>query len=104
MESIMVRLQINPEYLDVFIEEIMEHARLSVGDPGCLLYDVVQDQEDPNLLYVYEVFVDEVAHEAHRNAPYNTKWRDTVKDWHPADWIRYRDCFTVFPPDSEWHK
>ena len=104
MEAAIVALTVKPEHLDVFIKEMVEHARLSMEEPGCLRYDVSQDKEDPNILYVYEVFVDEAAFASHREAPHNEEWRNRIKDWHPEDWTRANFCVTLVPPDSEWHK
>ena len=100
----LVTLQVNSEHLDAFMESMVEHARLSLEEPGCLRYDVVQDSEHSNRIYVYEVFVDEAAFDTHRQAPHNQEWRETTKDWHPPDWTQHRLCVTVFPPDSAWRK
>ena len=101
MEAAIVALTVKPEHLDAFIKEMVVHARLSVEEPGCLRYDVIQDKEAPNILYVYEVFVDEAAFASHIEAPHNEEWLDTIKDWHPEDWTRSNSCVTMFPPDSE---
>ena len=104
MEALIVALQVKPEHLDAFIEEMVKHARRSMDEPGCVSYDVGQDKEDPNLIHVYEVFVDEAAFKAHDQAPHNKEWLDTIKDWHPEDWLRPRFVVTLFPPDSERRK
>ena len=104
MQALVVTLQIKPEHREAFMEAMLDDARGSVAnEPGCLRFDVVQDLEDPNRIHLYEVYRDEAAIEAHRQAPHFVKWRDTVKDWHAADPVR-RVCTTVFPPDSAWHK
>ena len=104
MEAGIVALTVKPEHLDAFIEEIVKHARRSKDEPGCLRYDVLRDNEDPNLIHVYEVFVDEAAFKAHGESTHNKEWRDKIKDWTPEDWIRASFCVTLVPPDAEWHK
>ena len=56
-------------------------AKGSVGDePGCLRFDVIQDGVDAKQIWLYEVYRDEAAFQAHTQAPHFTKWRDTVAD------------------------
>ena len=104
MEALLVTIQIKPEHREEFMESMLDDARGSVeNEPGCLRFDVVQSQEDPNRLLLYEVYRDEAAIEAHRQAPHYLKWRETVKDWFAAEVVRQRGV-TVFPPDFAWKK
>ena len=104
MFALFVTIQIKPEHKAAFMEAMLEDARGSVTDePGCLRFDVVEDAEDPNRIHLFEVYKDQAAIEAHRQAPHYLKWRETVKDWHAADPVR-RMGSTVFPPDSDWKK
>jgi quinol monooxygenase YgiN len=42
------------------------NAAASVRDePGCLVFDVLRDRSDPDLVWLYEVYTDEAAFEAH---------------------------------------
>lgn len=34
-------------------------------EPGCLVFDVSRDRQDPDLVYLYEVYSDDAAYEAH---------------------------------------
>ena len=104
MQALVVTIQIKPEHREAFMEAMLDDARGSVqNEPGCLRFDVIQDAEDPNRIHLYEVYRDQAAIEAHRQAPHYTKWRDIVKDWHAADPVR-RMGSHVFPPDSSWSK
>ena len=62
---------------------------------------MLQDNENPNTIHLYEVYTDEAALEAHRQAPHFLKWRDAVADWRDGEAIR-RVCTNVYPPDGEW--
>ena len=44
------------------------------------LSDVLQDNEDENRLHLFEVYQDEAAVDAHRNAPHYLKWREECAD------------------------
>ena len=82
MYVIIVPIQIKEGYKDAFIEAMLDDAKGSVNDePGCLRFDVIQDGVDPNRIWLYEVYEDETAFQAHRQAPHFIKWRNTVKDW-----------------------
>jgi quinol monooxygenase YgiN len=39
-------------------------------EPGCRLYQVSRSTEDPNLLLLYEQYVDQATLEAHRETPH----------------------------------
>ena len=104
MQALVVTIQIKPEHREAFMEAMLDDARGSVqNEPGCLRFDVIQDAEDPNRIHLYEVYRDQAAIEAHRQAPHYTKWRETVKDWHAAEPVR-RMGSHAFPPDSSWSK
>ena len=104
MKALVVTIQIKPEFKNAFMEAMLDDARGSVqNEPGCLRFDVVEDTEDPNRIHLYEVYRDDAAIAAHREAPHYLKWRETVKDWHAAEPVR-RVCNTVFPADSDWSK
>src|SRR5215510_3530319 len=82
MRALMVTIKIKAGHRDAFMEAMLSDARGSVHDElGCLRFDVLQDVKDPNTIYLYEVYRDEAAMEAHRQAPHFVKWRETVADW-----------------------
>ena len=70
MISIFVTIQIKPEFRERFMEASLGDARGSVRDePACYRFDILQADSDPNRFHLYEVYADEAAMEAHRNAP-----------------------------------
>ncbi len=102
MHVLMVTIQVKPEHREAFMEAMLDDARGSNEDePGCLRFDVLQDTEDPNRVHLYEVYRDEAALEAHRQAPHYTKWRATVQDWFAEPPARHV-CRNVYPSDSAW--
>ena len=104
MQVLLVSIQVKPEHREAFIEATLDDARGSVQDePGCLRFDVLQDDKDPNRIYLYEVYRDQAAIEAHRQTAHLLKWRETVQDWFTTP-IQVQRCATVFPPDQAWHK
>lgn len=104
MISIFVTLQIRPGFRGQFAEASLGDARGSVRDePGCFRFDILADDSDPNRFHLYEVYEDQDALEAHRNAPHYKKWRDTVHDWFDGEPKRIL-MTTVFPSDEGWRK
>jgi quinol monooxygenase YgiN len=71
MHIVLVRVAIKPEMLERFEEALLHNARESVRkDPGCRRFDVSQAKEDPLTWVLHEVYDDEAAHAAHRQAPH----------------------------------
>ena len=102
MKVLLVTIKIKPEHRDAFMEAMLDDARGSNNDePGCLRFDVLQDEEDPDTIHLYEAYRDQAALEAHRQAPHYIRWRDTVQDWFAEPPVR-RMCANVFPPDNAW--
>ena len=104
MYVIIAPIQIKDGHKDEFIEAMLDDARGSVkNEPGCLRFDVIQDAGDPNRIWLYEVYTDEAAFQAHTQAPHFIRWRDTVKDWR-EEGIQgaARGSRNIWPPDSEW--
>ena len=71
MVVLYVTVQVKPECVAEYLELIRHDAEHSEKDePGCMRFDVIQDLEDPNRFYYYEVYRDEGALEAHRQTPH----------------------------------
>ena len=104
MLALWVKVRVKLEERERFLKAIEVDALGSENDePGCLRFNVLQDQQDPNSYYFFEVYRDEAALEAHRSAPHYAVWRnaaDTLDG--PVEATR---CQTVFPSASRyWEK
>ena len=72
MIALLVTIRIQPQHREAFMEAMLDDARHSVQDePGCLRFDVLEDVDDPSRIFLYEVYRDEEALEAHRQAPHS---------------------------------
>jgi len=104
MYVIIAPIQIKSGYKDQFVQAVVEDARSSAAnEPGCLRFDVIQDANDANRIWLYEVYKDEAAFQAHLQAPHLLKFRETTADWRVeglqgAD----RGSSNIWPPDSAW--
>src|SRR2546422_9914860 len=71
MLAIWVKERVKPELRKRFLEAIEGDALGSERDePGCLRFNVLQDEHDENVYYFYEVYKDQAALEAHRAMPH----------------------------------
>jgi (4S)-4-hydroxy-5-phosphonooxypentane-2,3-dione isomerase len=71
MFVMLVKLQVKPELVTEFTAAILKNAALSVErDPGCVRFDVLQQQDDPTRWLLYEVYDEEQAWVEHRKAPH----------------------------------
>jgi len=76
MLAIWVKVRVKPDMREKFLKAIEHDALGSEKDePGCLRFNVLQDQKDANVYYFYEVYKDEAALEEHRKAPHYAVWR-----------------------------
>jgi quinol monooxygenase YgiN len=71
-------------------------------EPGCLRFDVSVDNNDPTVLYFYEIYKDEAALEARRQAPRFLRYREAVQGL--AEESVAQRATTLFPPEGDWIK
>ena len=82
MYIVIAPFQIKDCHRENFIEEMIEDARGSLeNEPGCVRFDIIQDPEDPNRIWLYEIYRDKQAFQEHIETPHFKKWRDAVQDW-----------------------
>ena len=76
MIALFVSLKVKPERRDQFLAAAEDDSTCSVRDePGCMRFDVLQDADDENHFYFYEVYQDDAAFQAHAQAPHYARWR-----------------------------
>ncbi|MCZ8100277.1 MAG: antibiotic biosynthesis monooxygenase [Microcystis aeruginosa G13-12] len=74
MFSIVVKFNVNPEYKDTLVKVLVEDGKGSLKDePGTVRFDVIQDASNPNILFLYESYQDQIAFEAHTQGEYYKK-------------------------------
>jgi autoinducer 2-degrading protein len=97
-----VTVQVKPEHRSEFLDLVRYDAEHSERDePGCLRFDVIQDRDDANRFYFYEVYRNEAALEAHRQTPHFKNYFETVQPWLAAPSER-RLGKNVIPADAVW--
>jgi quinol monooxygenase YgiN len=91
-------IKVKPEHLKDFIENVRNHAKNSVCEPGCLRFDVLQDSEDPQTICLYEVFRTESDLETHRSQDYYKRWMAMSLDWRLTSSSTRRVLNPIYPP------
>ena len=75
-------LRVRAEAVASFKARILRHARTSLErEPGCQRFDVHQEQRDPSLFFLIEVYSDLAAIDAHRTSAHYLAFREDTKDW-----------------------
>ena len=97
MYAVVVSLKIKPEMREQFLAAALDDSTCSRRDePGCLRFDVLQDNADPNHYFFYEVYRDEVAFKAHQGMAHYPRWRAAAAEVLAEPTVGTR-CSTVFP-------
>nr|WP_249342200.1 putative quinol monooxygenase [Pseudomonas sp. PCH44] len=64
--SLFIKTRVQAGCAEAFLAAIKVNAAASVAtEPGCLVFDVSQDRMDPDVIYLYEIYRDDNAYEAH---------------------------------------
>jgi autoinducer 2-degrading protein len=75
-----VHVRVRPGRAADFLAATLVNARASLGEPGVLRFDVIQDNEDPDHVVLVEVYRDAEGAAAHKQEPHYAAWRDTVAE------------------------
>ena len=106
MYVIVVPIQIKPEFKEQYINGLIENAQGAINnEPGCLRFDIIQDANDSNRVWLYEVYTDESAFQAHLKSPHFLKLQAGSSDSKEQGPLQGAGlgAYTIWPPDNEWH-
>jgi (4S)-4-hydroxy-5-phosphonooxypentane-2,3-dione isomerase len=99
MLALIVSLRVKPDQRDKFLAAAEDDSICSPRDePGCLRFDVLQDQQDANHFFFYEVYRDQAAFEAHTQAAHYARWRAAAAEVLDGPAER-STCTLLFPRD-----
>lgn len=66
MYSILLKTRLKQGSRDAFLSAMRNNAAASVRDePGCISFDVLLDRSDSDVVWLYEIYVDEAALDDH---------------------------------------
>ena len=79
MFVVCVDFEIAFPHLDEFLAAMRKNARLSLRDEeGCQRFDICQDQQNPASIFLYEIYDDAAAFEAHKAAPHYHEFNHAI--------------------------
>ena len=104
MYIVIAPVQIKAGHRTEYLADMREQARgFACEEPGCLRFDVIQDAGDPNRIWLYEVFKDEVAFQQHVQSPRLIKWLEKSGNWREdAPPGATRGSSNIWPSDELW--
>lgn len=90
MRTLVVEFRIHPEHVEAFDAAIRANAQASVAcEPGCRQFDVCRDPDDPSLFFLYELYDDEAAVQAHLRAPHFLSMNAQTGGWVQSKTVRH---------------
>lgn len=100
MIALIVSVKVKPDQRQRFLDAAEDDSTSSVRDEGggCLRFDVLQDEEDENHFFFYEVYRDAEAHQKHSTYPHYARWT-AARDQVIAEPITRSLCTVLFPKD-----
>src|SRR5262245_38351034 len=93
---ITVELRTRPGRLQEFLPLIVANARQSLAnDPGCRRFDVLVPRDSTDTIYLYEIYDDEAAFDAHRQMPHYKAFRAAAEPLLAETIIKHFDLAAV---------
>lgn len=82
MFCVVVEFRIDPLHLDEFHQAIVANAELSVREEaGCFQFDVCRDPADASLFFLYEIYEDRSAFDAHLKTQHFLDMSALTEQW-----------------------
>ena len=82
MYVVSVEFKLHPQHAADFQTAVIINARASVQDePGCSQFDVCVAPDDATIIYLYEIYDDRAAFEAHLQTPHYAVFDKAVGPW-----------------------
>lgn len=81
MLNLLVSVNVRADKREQFLTAITLNAAGSVREePGCLQFDVFEDESEPNHFFFYERYTDRPAFDAHKASEHFAAWRAAADD------------------------
>jgi (4S)-4-hydroxy-5-phosphonooxypentane-2,3-dione isomerase len=87
--AIAVTFEIHPPYVSQFHQRIVQQANDSLAnEPGCCQFDVLVDESNPAIFFLYETYENAQAFEFHKQTTHFADYDRTVADWVASKHVR----------------
>ncbi len=82
MQVLVVDFRIKPERIADFEAAMLDNARVSrETEPGCRQFDVCRSAAEPSQFFLYELYDDEAAVQAHLQSAHFLRMNALTADW-----------------------
>jgi quinol monooxygenase YgiN len=79
MYAVTVTFRLHPGRMEEFLKPMLTNARASLRDePGCRRFDVLTDPGRPDEVFLYEIYDNAAAFDAHRATPHYAAFEPAV--------------------------
>jgi len=75
-----VDIDVVPGQIDAYLAALKENGAAAVHEPGCHEFDISVSQKDPNHVFIFEIYEDAAAAQAHRETDHFKKYAAATKD------------------------
>ncbi|MFT5540847.1 MAG: autoinducer 2-degrading protein [Glaciecola sp.] len=81
MYCIIVKNKIKNGCREVYLKAMLENAKASVeSEAGCHVFDVLEEKEEENTFYLYQIYSNPGAVEVHKETPHYLKSHSLIND------------------------
>ena len=103
MNVLFLEVNVKPEMREGFLEIALDNARHSAEDePGCLRFDVLQDANNPNLFYYYEVYTNDEAQAAHNKTTHHDRYVEQIAAYLDEKGRVGHRAVSIYSADPAW--
>lgn len=99
MYCIIVKTELKTGTREKFLAAMLDNAAASVREEsGCIVFDVLEDRENADTFYLYEIYQDPGALKAHKDTSHYQSSRAIVSDLIERQSVIRCDVLAVNPP------
>jgi (4S)-4-hydroxy-5-phosphonooxypentane-2,3-dione isomerase len=100
MHVVFVQVNVKPDAVEAFRQEILANATGSMQESGVIRFDVFQQADDPTRFTLVEIYHSPEDQLKHRETTHYLRWRDTVGEMmaEPRQAVRYIQVFPATNP------
>lgn len=82
MLIVIVDFEAQPEFQQLFRAALIANARASLcNEEGCRQFDVAVSPDQPHVFFLYEVYADRAAFDAHLESPHYAEFAQATVTW-----------------------
>jgi (4S)-4-hydroxy-5-phosphonooxypentane-2,3-dione isomerase len=98
--AVFVHVHVLPEAVEAFRTASLANAAASVREPGCVRFDVVEEEGDATRFVLIEVYRGQEGAAAHKQTTHYQTWRDAVAPMMAEP--RSSKSYTTVTPTPTW--